>query len=126
MGLNISLGLTLPALFEQMGWPPHAGLALANTIATVLEFTLLLLVIRRRMGGLEIRRTGTSLARSGLAALTMGAVLVAWQTMLAGTGWLVLGGGGMLVGVAAYVVAALLLRTEELGAVAALIRPRKR
>ena len=125
VGLNISLGLMLPSVFVQMGWPSHAGLALANTVATMLECTVLLVVIRRRMGGLELRKSGTALARSGLAALAMGAVLAGWQTMLPGAGRLVLGGGGTLVGVAAYIGVALLLRTEELSAVTALIRRRR-
>ncbi len=121
MGLNAALSLTLPGLFRLMGWPPHAGLALANSVATLLELVGLLVLIRRRMDGLEGRRMLTAFAKSGLAALVMGAVLLGWQVMLPGAGILLLGGGGVVLGAVVYVAVVLLLRMEELRAVAALL-----
>ena len=122
MGLNVVLSLTLPGTFDRAGWPPHAGLALANSAATLLELVVLMVLIRWRMEGLEGRRTLTAFAKSGLASLAMGAVLLGWQAVLPHAGALVLGGGGVALGAAVYLGAALLLRMEELWAVAGLIR----
>lgn len=121
MGLNVALSLTLPGAFGLAGWPPHAGLALANSVATLLELVGLLVLIRQRMGGLEGRHMLATLARSGLAALAMGAVLLGWQVVLPDAGALALGGGGIVLGVAVYAGAALLLRVEEMQALVALL-----
>ena len=114
MGVNVALSLTLPGVFGQAGWPPHAGLALANSTATLLELAGLWVLLRRRMGGLEDRRTRAAFARSGLAALGMGTVLLGWQALLPGVGALVLGGGGIVLGVAVYLGLALLLQVPRL------------
>ena len=121
MGLNVALSLTLPGVFGLVGWPQHAGLALANSVAILLELVALLVLMQRRMNGLEGRRTLTAFAKSGLAALAMGVVLLGWQAVLPGAGSLVLGGGGIVLGVAVYLGAALLLRVEELRAFARLV-----
>jgi putative peptidoglycan lipid II flippase len=122
MGLNVVLSLILPGIFDRAGWPSHAGLALANSIATLLELAVLMILVRRRMDGLEGRRTLTTFAKSGLASLAMGATLLGWQVVLPHAGTLVLGGGGVVLGVAVYLGVALLLRMGELGAVMGLIR----
>ena len=114
MGINVALSLTLPGVFGPVGWPPYAGLALANSVAVLLELVGLLVLIRRRMDGLEGRRTAIAFVKSGLAALAMGAVLIGWQAALPDAGVLVLGGGGVVLGAAVYVGVALLLRVEEL------------
>jgi putative peptidoglycan lipid II flippase len=122
MGLNVALSLTLPEAFRLMGWPAHAGLALANSAATLLELVGLVLLIRWRMDGLEERRTLVGLAKSGLAALVMGVVLLGWQAALPGTGALVMGGGGVVLGAAVYLGTALVLRAEELWAIVGRLR----
>ena len=109
-----------------IGWPSHAGLALANTVATLLEMVALLLLVRRRLNGLEGRRTMVAFAKGGVAALVMGIVLLAWQAMLRGKGALVLGSGGILLGSAVYFGATVLLRAEEPQAVWMLLRRRQR
>ena len=122
MALNVVLSLTLPGAFGATGWPPHAGLALANSIATLIELVVLLILIQRRMDGLEGRRTAVACAKSGLAALAMGAVLVGWQVLLPDAGTLLIGAGGIVLGTATFLIAALLLRAEELRAVVSLLR----
>ncbi|HHN94055.1 MAG TPA: murein biosynthesis integral membrane protein MurJ [Anaerolineae bacterium] len=106
MGLNVALSLTLPTLFRAGGWPPHAGLALANSLATLLELIALLGLIRRRLGGLEGRLLAASLTRSGLAALVMGVLLVIWQAFWGDFSPLVVGGGGALLGAGVYALLA--------------------
>jgi len=122
MGLNVVLSLTLPDVFGLAGWPPHAGLALANSVATLLELSALLVLIQRRMDGLEGQQTLAAFAKCGLAALAMGAVLLGWRTLLPDAGALVLGGGGLVLGAVVYLSVALLLRVEEVRAVGELIR----
>ena len=123
MGLNVGLSLTLPGMFGLAGWPPYAGLALANSVATLLELVGLLVLIRYRMNGLEGRRTLAGVARSGLAALAMGTVLLGWQAALSDAGSLVLGGGGALLGAGTYLLVAMLLRAEELQGLVGYVRP---
>ena len=62
------------------------GLALATSIASVCNFTLLILLLRPHIGGFEGRRFAVSLAKvgAGCAALA-GVALVAWP-VLAGSG----------------------------------------
>jgi len=53
MGLNVVLSLTLPGLFGNIGWIPVGGLALANTIATSLEMIVLIILMRKRLKGIQ-------------------------------------------------------------------------
>ncbi len=122
MGMNVTLSLGLPPVFVSAGLQPYGGLALANSVAALLEFGLLLLLIRRRMNGIRGRRIAKVVVKSGIAALTMAAALVGWQVGLRDAGPLIVGGGGLVLGLAAYLLAALLLRTEELRALSMLIR----
>jgi putative peptidoglycan lipid II flippase len=124
MGINVTLSLTLPGLFESVGWPNHAGLALANSVATLIELVVLVTLIRRRMGGLEGRQTLPTIIKSGIASLGMGAVLAGWRAALPDAGTVVLGGGGIILGMGAYLAGALLLRMEEAQAALKLIRRR--
>ena len=56
MGLNMVFSLGFARLFAQIGWLPLGGLALANSLATALEAAALLILMRRRLGGLNSRR----------------------------------------------------------------------
>lgn len=78
MGLNLVLSIGLTAWFGQMGWMPHGGLALALTLSTTLEMIALLVLMRRRLGGLEGRRVLLGLGQAGLGALVMGLGIWAW------------------------------------------------
>ncbi len=117
MGLNIALSLTLPAGFAWAGLPPHAGLALANSVATLLEMVGLLTLIRPRLGGVEGRALGASVGRSGAASAAMAGALLLWRRITEGTGAVAVGGGGVLLGALVYLTAAVLLRADELRAV---------
>jgi len=97
---NIALSLGLMSLFSAVGWMPHGGLALANSVATLGEMVILLHLVRQRLGGLGGRRLAGALWRMGLACLAMLAALIATSGMLASSpAWLVciasitLGGG---------------------------------
>ena len=65
MGLNVVFSFTFSSLFENIGWLPHGGLALANSLATALEVTTLLIIMRRRLNGIN----EFYILRGGLLAL---------------------------------------------------------
>lgn len=73
MTLNILFSLTFPRLFERLGWMPHGGLALANSLATFLECSLLLFLLSRRLKGLEGNKLmeGTRIALVGGSAMLL-------------------------------------------------------
>ncbi len=113
MVLNVILSLTFIAVFETLGWMPHGGLALSNSLATTVEMAVLLGIIRRQLGGLEGRRMLASLARIGLAALLMGAVAGALAWLLKDqAAWLV-AGVAVTMGLIQYMTASLALRSPE-------------
>jgi len=78
MALNIVLSILFTRLFSQLGVPPHGGLALANSVATGLEMTALLIVMRRRLGGLQGVEILRAAAAAAAAALAMSALLWFW------------------------------------------------
>jgi putative peptidoglycan lipid II flippase len=61
----------------------HAGLALAASLASVVNLALLLLPLRRRLGGLPLAGIFVALGRSILAASVMAACIV-WSDRLVG------------------------------------------
>jgi putative peptidoglycan lipid II flippase len=113
MALNVVLSLVFIAAFEKWGWLPLGGLALSNTLATTVEAVVLLVLIRSRLRGLEGRQLATLLARAGLAAALMAIALGGLVWFLAGySAWLV-GALGIVVGLAIYGAATVLLGAPE-------------
>jgi putative peptidoglycan lipid II flippase len=112
MGINIVLSFALSGLFGRLGWFPHGGLALANSIATALEMLVLYALMRRRLRSMEDRRIGLALGVAAAGACTMGLALLAWVRMPAPS-WLT-AGGGVLLGGACYVAVMRLLQVPEL------------
>lgn len=113
MGLNIGLSLTLPAAFAWAGLPPHGGLALANSSATLLEMGGLMALIRLRLRGLGGLALVRSLARSGLAGAVMAGLLLLWQRLSAEPDILWVG-GGVLLGAGSYLAITALLGAAEM------------
>jgi putative peptidoglycan lipid II flippase len=113
MGINIVLSLALGAVFGWAGLPAYGGLALANSIAVLLEMVWLISLVRSRLGGLEERALLGSVARSGLAAVVMAAGLMLWRWGMVGRAdWLV-GGVGIVLGAGGYLAIASLVGAEE-------------
>ena len=108
MALNIGLSVALIAPLA------HGGLALANSIATILEMLLLLLILRRRMIGIDDRRIALSIARVGVGALVMGAALVAFANVFAARGAIFVAVAGAVLGVVVYLGVTAALRSEEI------------
>jgi putative peptidoglycan lipid II flippase len=113
MVLNVVLSLVFIRMFEAAGWMALGGLALSNSVATIVEMVVLLIIIHRRLGGLEDRRMASSLARFGLASAAMGAVVGALAWLLQdSSAWLV-GGITIVVGAVEYVAATVGLGAPE-------------
>jgi putative peptidoglycan lipid II flippase len=114
MGLNVVFSFAFARLFSQIGWMPHGGLALANSLATALEATALFLVMRARLNGIEGKYIARGFAACALASLGMGVSLWLW-TQAAGdlTRWVVALGGVALGGIT-YGIGVLLLRVPEI------------
>jgi len=66
--INIGLSWLLLRLFAGWSWPPHGGLALANSIAVTLEMVVLLVLLRPLMGGLAEPGLGWAIGKMSLAA----------------------------------------------------------
>lgn len=113
MGLNVVFSFAFSALFAQLGWAPHGGLALANSLATALEATALLILIQRRLGGLRETSVLIGALKAVLAAVIMSVILWGWLHWTQGLApWLVtLGGIGL--GALVYGLAALTLKVPE-------------
>ncbi len=113
MLLNIAFSLVLAPLFTRLGWQPHGGLALANTLATTLEGLGLMWWMRRRLNGLALTRVWSGLLRTALAAAVMGALLALWLRATDGRSpWLV-GVGGVALGGLVFAATAYALRVPE-------------
>lgn len=100
MSMNVTLSVLLSSYFENSGWLPHGGLALANSIATTIEGVLLLMLAKSRLQGLESRRLLSGAGRAAAATALMSAVLAAWLGLSGGQpDWLVAGVSLLLGGV---------------------------
>jgi putative peptidoglycan lipid II flippase len=108
MGVNIILSLLL------IGPLLHGGLALANSLATVGETTVLLIIIRGRLSGLRGGGLLRSAAKTLVASAAMAAGLLAFARWTEDSHILVQGGGAVLVGGLLFLLASLALRSDEL------------
>ncbi len=119
---NVGLNLVLVRV---MGYP---GLALGTTVASWLNAGALLLLLHRRLGGIDARRLADRFLRSCLAAGAMGAAVAAVDGLvedLAAEGGLLTAGlvlgGEIALGLVALAAAARLLGIAELDEVRAQI-----
>jgi putative peptidoglycan lipid II flippase len=81
MGLNVVFSVLFSRWFARIGWMPHGGLALANSLATALEAVSLVILMRRRLDGLEGGRILKGTSQALLVAAVMSLVLWGWLGM---------------------------------------------
>jgi len=108
MALNIILSLLLRG---PMGF---AGLALANTVATSLEMIVLLVLLGRRLDGLEGQRVWRSAMRALVVSGVMALILAGVLSGLGGAHPVLAGVVGIGLGSLVYLLGMWLLRAEEL------------
>lgn len=113
MGLNVVFSLGFSGLFQRIGWMPHGGLALGNSLATALESGALLWLMRDRLEGLEWTRLRRGILGSIFSGLILALALWAWRSLAAGGGVMLITGGGVLLGGSVYWLIALWIRVPE-------------
>lgn len=114
MSLNIGLSLLFSSLFSRMGWMPHGGLALANSLATFLEMGVLLFFMRRKLSGLEGSKVLDGIIKALVAGGLMSLALWGWLTLTAHLSIWIVALGGVAVGILAYIIGLFVLRVPEL------------
>lgn len=119
MVVNIVLSLILIRSLS------FGGLALANTLATIGEMTLLMWLMRRRLGNLDASRLANSLLRIVVAAGLMAAALFSFTRGLPAADPLLVTVGGIGIGVVLYVGVTILAGSDEIGAVFHLVERRR-
>lgn len=103
MALNVFFSLSFSPLFARLGWMPHGGLALANSLATALEMTGLILVMRKRLKGIEGKRILTGAGQALLATASMTLALWGWLAFAGESSTWLLMAGGLSLGLGVYV-----------------------
>jgi putative peptidoglycan lipid II flippase len=124
MGLNVAFSFAFSAWFRQIGWMPHGGLALANSLATALEATALFIIMRRHLNGIEGRALLDSGIRIGAAALGMGLALTVWIQLTGSLNPWLGGLGGVAVGGLVYGLGVVILKVPEIQSLIMLVKRR--
>ena len=114
MGLNVVFSFCFSQFFAQIGWMPHGGLALANSLATALEATALFIVMRMRLGGIEGKNLLQGIGASALAGAGMTFGLLAWNRATANLNIWFAALGGVALGALLYTLGIWLLKVPEL------------
>jgi len=124
MSLNVVFSFSFSALFKRLGWMPHGGLALANTLATALESIVLLVLMRKRLKGLSSRNLLKGFGQALAASLLMGSVIFVWlQKGVASSAWLVTL-GGVVLGGGVYLVSILVMQVPEVQSLVRYVKSR--
>ena len=114
MGLNIVFSIAFAKVFTSLGWFPHGGLALANSLATALEATVLFIVMRKRLNGIEGGHILRGAIPSSVAALVMGLCIYGWLYFGNNFSPWILTLAGVVIGGSAYGAVLFVLRVPEL------------
>ena len=89
MGLNVVFSFVFSSFFQRIGWLPHGGLALANSLATALEVSTLFLIMHKRLNGInEIHILRGGLQATGGAVAMSVAVLLCLHFLSDQSAWL--------------------------------------
>jgi putative peptidoglycan lipid II flippase len=126
MTINVILSLTLSSQFASHGWMAHGGLALANSLATAMEMTALLVLMHRRLHGLLDRLVWLGLGQAVLATLAMGLVVFGWTAVTRDQRLLLVVGVGVIVGAGIYLLMGAVMRIPELSGLVSAARKRLR
>ncbi len=114
MGLNALFSFVFAALFKQIGWMPHGGLALANSFATALEAVALFIVMRKRLNGVEGSQIMRGVIPALLAALAMSLSIFVWLYFAKNFNVWIISLIGVTLGATVYFIALWILPVPEL------------
>lgn len=107
----------------------HSGIALGTSLALACNLAALWVLLRKRIGPLGGRRLLVTFCKAALASMAMGIVLFYGRTFLTVSGLLLLACRFLAVaaaGTAVFLLAARLLRIEELGQILSLVRSKEK
>ena len=114
MSLNILLSIVFSRWFQSLGWMAHGGLALANSLATGLESLILLVLVRKKLQGIN----GREVLKGGLISLAgsaiMGLAVYGFITYVPLSSRVLSLIGGVVIGVTVYALVLWLLRVPEI------------
>jgi len=114
MSLNILFSVLFSKAFAALGYMPHGGLALANSLATALEAAALFMVMKKRLNGLEGKAILRGAAFAGLAGCGMALILFGLLFFGGNLSAWILAPVGVLLGGAAYFGGLAALRVPEI------------
>jgi putative peptidoglycan lipid II flippase len=125
MSLNVAFSFLFTWLFGWIGWMPHGGLALANTLATALESVGLLYFMRKRIGGLHLKTIGEGVLKAALSVAVMSLAIWGWLVLTGGASTWVIALGGMALGCLVYLGMMFLVKAPDVKMITALLRKLK-
>ena len=114
MGLNVLFSIMFSKMFTSLGWMPHGGLALANSLATALEATTLYIMMSRRLKGIEGKHILRGAIPSAVAAAAMAVFIFGWLYVGKNLSVWILTPMGVVIGGGVYFITLWILRVPEL------------
>jgi putative peptidoglycan lipid II flippase len=114
MALNVVFSLAFIKVFEFLGWMPHGGLALANSLATALEAIVLFIVMRKRLNGIEGSHILRGIIPSAAGAAAMSLAILGWLYLGQNFSAWILAPVGVVIGGGIYFSTLWILRVPEL------------
>ena len=114
MGLNIFFCFAFTTWFNQLGWMPLGGLALAISLSTAIETTTLFLLLRKRLKGIQGKELAKGAGVAALGTLGMSAAIVLWMYAMQYHPAAVITLGGVAIGGVIYGLLMLVLRVPEI------------
>ncbi len=118
---NLLLSILFSAVFSNLGWMPHGGLALANSTATAVESIILLILMKKKLNGINSKKIAETVIKSISASVGMGTAIWFVERLMNpyGTGQYVV--ISIILGLIAYGLLLVLLRSSEIRYVFSLI-----
>ena len=117
MTLNVIFSFTFPQLFNSVGWMPVGGLALANTVATSLEMIVLLILMKKRLQGIQGKYLATGTLKSIVATIFMSLLIIFWLNFASTYSVFVLVIAGIAIGVLGYGISMMLMKVPEINSI---------
>ena len=124
MALNAVFSFIFPGMFASVGWLPLGGLALAMSLATALEATILVFLMRRRLDGLNGADIAKGVSQFTVAALGMALALLFWIKVAGNLNPWLIGLGGVAAGGLVYGLGVVLLKVPEVQSVIGFLKRR--
>lgn len=114
MVLNVIFSFGFAWIFNQLGWMPHGGLALANSFATALEAVSLFVLMRKRLNGIEGKSMVNGVWCVTMSTLGMAIGLLLWIQFTGGMNRWIVVLGGVVIGGVVYLLGVVILKVPEI------------